>query len=388
MDWGGCAPVVLLLVCLRAAQAYGASLTNVTFHCHNLHNVLKWGYNQSSPGLSFNLYIGTIQPKPGFPKNLWFEPPSQEVDLSFLSDLNNEYLLELTAMIANKSAANSWDLTFSYLKESSSKRKCSVDLPAVNVTALPDANVQFKFKHPWLVYRRRLRGRSNLRHRKRASNSYDSQEMEDEKLPEFYYVVKMDQNHHEFICEDQVCEETLPVDASQKQHCLTIVGDMEMMKVQGTDVYCAKQYQGPKPLTHIVPIVSSALVVFVVAVVAGMVYKKMTKPSESRLRSLVVTNSTTRTMKVEGEEITVPVLEPASPTPLLPEFTSIPAEFTHDHIPRLAIDDEGVVGDAEVEQVSGEEPGYRFINMDDDESENSNQGSGYERRPHVREPTA
>lgn len=81
----------------------------------------------------------------------------------------------------------------------------------------------------------------------------------------------------------------------------------------------------------------------------------------------------------------MPEVEPTSPTCLLPEFTPVDSpETTDDHV--LTLEGDSEVDD--VADVSNEEPGYKLVNLDGDELENSNQTSGYEKRPHVREPTA
>lgn len=54
------------------------------------------------------------------PDVLWVDPPAQQVDLSFLSDANNEYFLQVTAVIGeNKSESVPHEgIIFSYFKDS------------------------------------------------------------------------------------------------------------------------------------------------------------------------------------------------------------------------------------------------------------------------------
>lgn len=39
-----------------------------------------------------------------------------------------------------------------------------------------------------------------------------------------------------------MCEETLPVDAKQENHCLTVTGVLAKMTVKATQVYCAAPF--------------------------------------------------------------------------------------------------------------------------------------------------
>lgn len=167
----------------------------------------------------------------------------------------------------------------------------SVDLPPVNVTIQQDAKVLLRFTHPWLVYSTKLTSASNLKRRKKKSS--DPEPDAEDLLPEFEYSVIMDkvrgtvssytpckdccdtlshvtnivhcsktyylyqfdilllscvQRHHNFICEESVCEETLPVDDKQGNHCLTITGVLEKMIVKTTQLYCAAPFtEPPKP---------------------------------------------------------------------------------------------------------------------------------------------
>lgn len=41
-----------------------------------------------------------------------------------------------------------------------------------------------------------------------------------------------------------MCDGMLPVDATQQNHCLTIVGDLQKIRVKGTQSYCAAPFQG------------------------------------------------------------------------------------------------------------------------------------------------
>lgn len=60
------------------------------------------------------------------PDEIWVKPPVQEADVSFLSDPNNEYFLQVTAVIGdnNSEPVPPDGITFSYFKDSPVNQKC------------------------------------------------------------------------------------------------------------------------------------------------------------------------------------------------------------------------------------------------------------------------
>lgn len=51
---------------------------------------------------------------------------------------------------------------------------------------------------------------------------------------------------HSFTCEERVCENTLPVDAAQPEHCVNITGQTSQgTLVKAKQLYCAKPFHEP-----------------------------------------------------------------------------------------------------------------------------------------------
>uniref|UniRef100_A0A8C9Y1A9 Uncharacterized protein n=1 Tax=Sander lucioperca TaxID=283035 RepID=A0A8C9Y1A9_SANLU len=345
--------------------------TNLTFHCHNLHNNLKWSYDQLSPGLRFRIDISTLN---GAPNVVWVDPPAElQADLSFLSDPSNAYYLTVTAVMGqNESVSAPHDgIIFSYFKDSP---QGFVDFPPVNVTAQPDGTVLVRFTHPWLVYQHKLQRSTNTKPRFRKSH--------DPQLPVFHYdVTTMNQRDYSSHCVESVCEAELSVDPAQKKHCLKMKGELQKMSVRGTQEYCVVPVE--ESLSYIVHlcVVGTLLFVSSVAFVLFMVYRKKDQASNfcSELYGIKVKQWTVGLVQ---ETVSVPEVEATSPTPLLlteeNEYAATVTPSTEPEL-RLAIgvstEDEGVSNDVEVGNDEG--PGYMpGSNLDEDEAP-----SGYESRP-------
>ncbi|XP_078128479.1 growth/differentiation factor 10b isoform X2 [Sander vitreus] len=352
--------------------------TNLTFHCHNLHNVLKWSYDQLSPGLRFRIDIGAQSSLNGAPNVVWVDPPAElQADLSFLSDPSNDYYLTVTAVMGqNESIPAPHDgIMFSYFKDSPEGLKCFVDFPPVNVTAQPDGTVLVRFTHPWLVYQHKLQRSANTKPRFRKSH--------DLQLPVFHYdIMTTNQRDYRSQCIERVCEAELSVDAAQKKHCLKMNGELQKMLVQGTREYCVLPLEeSPSYIVHIC-VVGTLLFVSSVAFVLFMVYRKKTKPLTSIPNSMTFKSKVKQwTVGLVQETVSVPEVEATSPTPLLlteeNEYTATVTPSTEPEL-RLPIGvstEEGVSDDVEVGIDEG--PGYMpGSNLDEDEAP-----SGYESRP-------
>ncbi|XP_039639840.1 interferon gamma receptor 1-like isoform X2 [Perca fluviatilis] len=380
MDLATFHPVFLFLGVFQAVVAHVEPPINATLHCHNLHNVLNWSYDQLSPGLRFRINILATSSLNGAPDVVWVDPPAElQADLSFLSDPSNVYHLTVTAVMGqNESIPAPHDgIIFSYFKDSLDGQICFVDFPPVNVTAQPDNTVLVRFTHPWLVYRHKLQRSKNTNPRSRKSN--------DAPLPIFHYDVMTTNQHYRWQCVDSVCEEKLPVDAAQKKHCLTMSGEMKKISVQGTQPYCVHPVEeSPSYIVHIC-VVGTLLFGSAVAFVLFMVYRKKTMPLTSIPNSMTFKSKVKQWTGGPGliqETVSVPEVEATSPTPLLPteenEFTATVTSSTEPEL-RLPIgvstEDEGVSDDVEVGNDEG--PGYMpGSNFDEDEAP-----SGYESRP-------
>ncbi|XP_028458983.1 interferon gamma receptor 1-like isoform X2 [Perca flavescens] len=382
MDLATFHPFFLFVGVFQAVVAHVEPPINATLHCHNLHNVLKWSYDQLSPGLRFRINISAVLSLNGAPNVVWVDPPAeppaeQQVDLSFLSDPSNEYLVTVTAVMGqNESISAPQDgIIFSYFKDSTEGLKCFVDFPPVNVTAQPGDTVLVRFTHPWLVYRHKLQKSKNTNPRSRRSS--------DAPLPVFHYDVMTTNQHYRWKCVERVCEEKLPVDSAQKKHCLTMSGELKKILVQGTQEYCVHPVEeSPSYIVHIC-IVGILLLGSAVAFVIFMVYRKKTMPLTSLPNSMTFKSKVKQwTVGLVQETVSVPEVEATSPTPLLlteeNEFTATVTSTTEPEL-RLPIgvstEDERVSDEVEVGNDEG--PGYmQGSNFDEDEAP-----SGYESRP-------
>ncbi|XP_042357863.1 interferon gamma receptor 1-like [Plectropomus leopardus] len=387
MDLAKFHPVFLLLCLLPAAVGHVEPPTNVTLHCHNMHNVLKWSYDQLSPGLRFRVNIGSTLGLNGHPQVLWVDPPAPlQADVSFLSDPSNEYQLMVTAVVANNESepAPEEGIIFSYFKDSQAYQKCSVDFPTVNVTAQQDDTVLLRFTHPWLLYHKSISPDAKISKKKR-NNAQSSQQ-----LPVFNYDVQVisQKGHHRKSCVTSVCEEKFSVDPAEKKHCVKVKGEVEKISVKATQEYCALTVEErPSKLVYIA-VAGGLLALVAVVVVFIMVFRKKTTPSTSLPRSMTFTNKLKQLRSgVVQDTISVPVVAPASPTPLLtpdeiePTLTVTPSAEPDLRLPiGLPKEDEGVSVDMEVG--SDEGPGYmQGRNLEeDDELCSSDVPSGYEKR--------
>lgn len=50
----------LSTVCCLSSVSTVEPPTNITFHCHNMHNILKWSYGEMVPDLRFRVDIYAI----------------------------------------------------------------------------------------------------------------------------------------------------------------------------------------------------------------------------------------------------------------------------------------------------------------------------------------
>lgn len=393
MSWATLHPVLLFLCSVHAAVAQVEPPANVTLHCHNLHNVLKWSYGQLPPGIKFRIDIGATIDLNGSPDVLWVSPPAElQANVSFLSDPDNDYYIAVTAVIGqNESHEAPHDgISFSYFKDAPVVQKCFVDFPTVHLTAQKNDSVQVRFTHPWLVYHQRLPNRKS-----RKKKSHDAQNSLE--LPVFSYDVKIinqKNGHHNFVesCKESVCETVLQVDPAQEKHCLRIKGDLLKILVRGTQEYCVLPYEDSSPSSSSSYLIQYCIVGVLLAFSAAafviyMVYRKLTTPSSSLPDSMKITSKLKQWTSPQ-ETCFVPEVGPVSPTPLLStEEKDFTPTVTPSTVPDLRLrlgvttEDEGVSVD--VEEKNDEGPGYmkgRHLD-EDDELHSSEVPSGYEKRP-------
>lgn len=127
--------------------------TNVTLHCHNLHDHLQWSYEPLMPGLRFRVEIRSVHrcfllPLTQYPnscssllllwnwcisfvlftsstpKEMWVDPPALHANISFLTDPMDDNMLTVTAVIGQNKSKPAGGTTFSYSKVSLVKQKC------------------------------------------------------------------------------------------------------------------------------------------------------------------------------------------------------------------------------------------------------------------------
>lgn len=377
-------PIFLCFVCSQALAGLVTPPTNVSLQCRNLRNVLTWSYDEPlTPGLRFHISIGCIT---DCQRNLWVEPPALQADLSFLSQPGNDYNVHVSAVIGKDESgpAPSDGIEFSYFMDSIVERKCVLDLPPVTVSAQKDEVVLLRFVHPWLFHQQKLVDSPNYKSNKKRRHQPEN----DEELPEFkYHVVLMDQREqpHDLSCVDEVCEQTVPVNASQPRHCLKITGQTNQVSVESTEEYCAPQFVKPSDQNALIPIiVVVVLLLIAVVIIFLMVYRKKTKPTTPIPDSMHITDNR-KPLTFTNHPEPVIVLEPESPTPLLqdtpdtPEETSVTVSEPEWRLPiGVSTEPEGVCQD--VENPYEKRPEYMQGGQLEDDNADHEEISAYEKR--------
>lgn len=382
-------PVFLLIAVCSAAEMSTAHVeppTNVTFHCHNMHNVLKWSYGEMVPGLRFRIdifpyYSPITDEEKNQTKQKWVEPPTLQADLSQLSNPKNDYTVFITAVVGDSESteAPSSGISFSYFQSTLSTYKCFLDFPSVNVSAEGDRLVHIHFVHPWILYGGRLLGKS-------AKTD----------LPRFEYKVELvSQNTtHDNTCKSRLCTAKLQVHAAQEKHCVKVNGEMKDMSVKGKHAYCMllPKEQPNKINYNIIAIVIGAITgLFGLVLISYMVYKKQTRPSTHLPKTLAFSERLKQTLGLTPEQVSVLKVDPGSPTPLLDKDSNmresivvIPKTTPDDSDIRLPIglSSEGPGADEEVGVEDNDEgsaavywTGKELEDEDEDES-----SAGYEKR--------
>lgn len=361
---------------------------NVTLQCRNFHNVLKWSYPEDTAGLLFRLDIGTYR---NAPQTLM--TPALQADLSFLSDPNDSYFVTVTAVVngsESEPAPSDDGIAFAYFHKNVETTKCYLDLPPVNVTVQRDNKVHISFDNPSFFHCQKMMKKN----RKKCFNDNGS-------LDSFFRVKILNQTHS-FNCEERVCENTLPVDAAQQEHCVNITGQTSRgIFVKSTQLYCAEPFHEPSQSNFTaVYVVSVILAVATFGVILFMAYQKLTKPETTSSSSSFIKRLVPKPfIWPTPEPVTVdPVeclkrcdeVEPSSPSPLLQHTEEEDRTGITDYDFRLPIgvSDNGDMSNViEEGQPNGEGPGYMAGNTDlsdeDPGSDDENPGSGYERRDTV-----
>ncbi|XP_075906964.1 growth/differentiation factor 10b [Nelusetta ayraudi] len=314
-------PVFLIIAVCSAAEMSTAHVeppTNVTFHCHNMHNVLKWSYGEMVPGLRFRIdiepYYSVSNEEKNQLKPQWVEPPTLQADLSQLWNPSEDYFVYVSAVVGgNKSAEAPPDwISFSYYHSTKSTYKCFLDFPPVNVSVEEERLVHIHFVHPWILYGGSLPNKS-------AKTD----------LPKFEYKVELiSQNTtHDPTCESRLCSAKLQVHTAQETHCVKVNGNMKDISVKGIHTFCNERPKGPpiKINYTIIAIVIAALISFFGLVfISCMVYRKKTRPSTHLPNTLAFSERLKQTLGLTPEHVSVLKVDPFSPTPLLDKDSNTP----------------------------------------------------------------
>lgn len=355
--------------------------TNVSLRCHNMQNTLSWTYDQSAPGLRFKVSVFATNSNSS---THWVDWPKMSADLSKYSDPEDNYAVFVSAVMGSVSSEDVPEegIEYSYFKDSPATIKCSLDLPAVEVTTLEENHIQFSFPHPGLKY---------LTHRRsRRKKSYDSQD----ELDLFEYDVKaVNQESRKYVsksddCAEEECHGTIHVDDGEKSHCLTISGELRKMSVQATQEYCSvpRTPDGINPLAYVIPIV--LLLVGGVIIVIMVVIKRTRASSQgpSALRNFPVRNDTLRT-HAAADPSDIDIVEPSSPEPLLTpdQNMSNGSSIYRDEVRlRLGVPERGNENHPEEEMPGGQqdvtENGYSQGNCLERDEEDEEPSRAYERR--------
>lgn len=364
--------------------------TNVTFVCHNMRNMLSWGYTEPVDGVTFKVVVMSTE---GEEVILEVEPPNMSKDLSEFSDPDNDRVVFVKAVKDNVESAEVPEegIEYSYFKGSIVKIKCDLDLPLVNVTTTDENHLHYSFTHPGVLY--------PTSRRQRRNKSHESQDS----LPEFEYDIDiLNQESHSFKghCTERVCQGKLHVHGSQKSYCLNISGEMRRMSVRATKKYCSEPLEPARtsPLAYIIPIV--LVVVGGGFLIGYMIFVKRTRPSTTIPSALSISerirHQQSQAPPVKSDYAFVAV-EPSSPEPLISsdqDTSNNNSEFRDEmRFPLRVPDNENGIdnennNEPEQEELAGaqgaSEDGYTQGNaLEEAEEEEEPPHSAYERRDKV-----
>ncbi|XP_030012561.1 growth/differentiation factor 10b isoform X2 [Sphaeramia orbicularis] len=375
MAWNIIQRVFLLGFFTQTGLARVLTPTNVTLQCHNFNNVLRWNYDQLTPGLKFKVIVRSENSKP---VELWVDSPTLHIDLSSFSDPADGYYVTVSAVMGDDESPSA-GMKYNYYENANVNKKCTVDFPAVNVTVTEDKVVHFRFIHPWLFY--------------------NADPKPKKKLPTFDYdvqVINQTNDSHHFDCWKKVCEEKIiPVDNSQEIYCVHLHGTVEKISVQPTQEYCsssAEQPSEPPPIFIVIGVLGLILIIIITVMVC---MKKIRPPTSITVPEILKFNGPKKEQLVpekDQDQTCVVHVEPVSSTHLLStpdandstlvDAPSIESEF---RLPIRALTKDSEVSDqAEAIQEDVEESGYKQGNdLDEDSSQNLNFSggdTGYEKR--------
>lgn len=381
MAWDIIQLAFLLGFLAQTALAQVLTPTNVTLQCHNIHNVLRWNYDQLTPGLKFKVLVASELKEP---VEVWVNSTALHANLSSFSDPDNSYFVSVSAVMGNNVSAPSAGISYSYFQEADVDQKCTLNFPTVNVTVLEDRVIHFRFMHPWLLY--------DIDPKRKKNKIHD--------LPVFAYDVKVinqSKDSHSFKCTKKVCEEkTIPVDSSQEIYCVHVEGTINKISVQPPQEYCSsspeRTLEIPKGYITVGVLCGILLIIIIITIMVCM--KKISPPTSVTVPYFLNFNGLKKEHLVperDQDETCVVCVEPLPSTHLLttPDvndstLVDAPSIESEGRLPiRAQTKDSDVDDEAEAIQDDVEESGYKKGNdLDEDSSQNldCSGDTGYEKR--------
>ncbi|XP_035387521.1 interferon gamma receptor 1-like [Electrophorus electricus] len=325
--------------------------TNLTLNCHNFHNVLYWNY--SEPSLQ-PLFIVTIRNYEG-PRQL-VNTSKNYLDISsYTQDADDAYFVSVVATLNESAIHSSGRSTQFTYGEFSSKTKCTVDFPPLNISVW-SRRFEINYRHPFYIY-----GIETLN-------------------DTFIYSVEYNETEstiYSCLVTELVCTEKMHLPESLYGSCMMVHFKGSVKGIQ-TDIsrnVCSDRLDPNEKdwTTIITTLVCSGIVVIMIIVVGGVLYKKRTqiKPQNSVISKFLSIVRSDHAMIVP-EQPTLCAVTSVGHIPLLqtpddvPTPTNIsPTDVTHfpiDSIPNM-------------ESSGSQEPESM---VEEEESEDAKSSTGYD----------
>ncbi|XP_042162130.1 interferon gamma receptor 1-like [Oncorhynchus tshawytscha] len=255
---------LIFVLCQRHVDSYVPPPVNMSLICHNFHNVIYWNYSEPSLQPQFNVemtrkYSGAAL--------VCSNTSLYHCDVSsFTKVIEEGYRFILTAVGQN---TNSSEISFTYddTVYSDVVVQCSLDFPAVNISAVSDQIIKVQFIHPFHIYKYAIIKNERPDHK------------------EFHYTVVAEDplKEHRFTCsykEHHVCEAEIPVEGKMDRHCIKMKGKMNNVNVSAHQNICIEGKHGDSGPSYtalyiVIPIVAIVVIAFIV----WLIYSKLTSGS-------------------------------------------------------------------------------------------------------------
>lgn len=288
-----------------------SSPTDVRVTCHNFENVVYWNYSDPQLQPEFTIIIRRYIER--FVTSLM--TTKNYLDISnYTREAKEVYHVSVNTL--NGSEGNNNEFTFTYDEYFPLGKKCKVDFPSVNTSALKHT-IEVSFEHPLDVY---------------------DFEVAEELLR---YTVKCNETDcGTYECTD-LCTAEIPIPESLYGSCFTLhfSGSISSTLLEGSEDVCSPiETETRSDVRLITGVVCAALVLLLMVIVAGVeVYKKVTRSDSQRTISKILGIVSAEAPIVEPERPPMSEVRSISHTPLLitPDddiftpTTSAPEEVTH-----------------------------------------------------------